>query len=73
MTGTITGTSSGITVNPAAASQLVITTGPAGATAGSAFATQPVVELRDAYGNLATGDTSTITATINTKAGAINP
>src|SRR5262249_51080615 len=53
--------SSAITVTPAAPSQLVIQTQPsATATAGQPFATQPVVYEEDAYGNLETGDNSTV-------------
>ncbi len=39
------------TVNPALAAQVVFTTQPAGAVAGSAFTTQPVVTIQDLYGN----------------------
>ena len=50
-----------ITVSPAAASQLVIHTQPsATATAGQALATQPVIDEEDPYGNLETGDDSTV-------------
>jgi hypothetical protein len=53
-------TSNNIMVSPAAASQLVIATQPSPtATAGVAFATQPVVDIEDQYGNLETGDNST--------------
>jgi hypothetical protein len=60
----ITGTSNSVLVNPAAASQVVITQQPSPtATAGVAFATQPVVKLEDQYGNVETGDmTHTVTA-----------
>jgi hypothetical protein len=62
--GTFTATSADIAVRPAAASQLVITQQPsATATAGVAFATQPVVAEEDQYGNVLTGDsTHTVTA-----------
>ena len=55
-------------VSPAAASQLVITQQPsATATAGVAFATQPVVEEEDAFGNVITSDsTHTVTAARST-------
>ena len=54
-------TTNAITVTPLAASQLVITTQPsATATAGQPFATQPVVYEADQYGNLETGDNSTV-------------
>src|SRR5262249_28629162 len=53
-------TSSSVLISPAAASQLIINTQPSPtATAGVAFATQPVVYIEDAFGNLITGDNST--------------
>jgi hypothetical protein len=53
-------TSSNVVISPAAASQLVINTQPSPtATAGVAFATQPLVYIEDAYGNLITGDNTT--------------
>jgi hypothetical protein len=63
-----------VTVNPAAASKLVIQTQPsATATAGLAFATQPVILEEDQYGNLETGDNSTlITAVVNNGTGPIH-
>ena len=58
-------TSSSIIVTAATASQLVILTQPSStATAGVAFATQPIVAEEDAFGNIITSDsTHTITAT----------
>ncbi|MFI5456107.1 MAG: Calx-beta domain-containing protein [Isosphaerales bacterium] len=54
-------TTSGITVIPAVASQLLIRTQPSStATAGQAFGTQPVVVEEDRYGNIETTDNSTI-------------
>ena len=54
-------TSANIVVSPAAASKLVIQTQPsASATAGQAFATQPVIYEEDQYGNLEMGDNSTV-------------
>jgi predicted outer membrane repeat protein len=52
------------TVDPGAASQLVIVTQPSStATAGVAFASQPVVKEEDSFGNVITSDnTHTITA-----------
>ena len=63
-TPTINGTSSTITVTPAAANQLVVATQPsATATAGVAFVQQPVVKLEDQYGNVVASDsTHTVTA-----------
>lgn len=54
VSATVTGTQSGITVTPATAVQLVFTTQPGSATAGSAFGSQPVVRTRDLYGNNST-------------------
>ena len=62
--GTITGTSASFTVGSATASQISFTTQPAGATAGFAFTTEPVVTARDAYGNTATGYAKTVTLSI---------
>jgi hypothetical protein len=61
---TFTASQTGIMVTPNTAAALVITTQPsATATAGVAFAAQPVVALQDAYGNVETGDSSsTVTA-----------
>ena len=55
--------SSSIKISPAGASQLVVTQQPSStATAGQAFATQPVVKEEDLYGNVITSDsTSTVT------------
>ena len=71
ITTTITGTQNGISVTAAAASQLALSTQPAGATAGAAFTTQPVVTVQDAYGNTVTGDSSNVTATLNTGSGSL--
>ncbi len=62
--GLTAGPSTNITVNPAAASKLVITQEPsATATAGQVFSTEPVVEEEDQYGNVITTDsTDTVTA-----------
>ena len=51
------------TVNPAAAARLVIQTQPSTkAEAGVAFAPQPVIDEEDQYGNIETGDNSTVVA-----------
>ncbi|MBP7008791.1 MAG: hypothetical protein KBC66_03150 [Kiritimatiellae bacterium] len=51
-------------INPAAANKLVIATEPSNvATAGVAFAQQPVIWITDAYGNLRTNDTLEVRAT----------
>src|SRR5262249_37710403 len=64
--GAFTATSSDIVVSPAVsgANQLVITLQPSPtATAGVAFAVQPVVKLEDAFGNVITSE-STHTVTV---------
>ncbi|MDB6026152.1 MAG: hypothetical protein JWM68_2375, partial [Verrucomicrobiales bacterium] len=54
-------TSAFFAVNPQVAAQLAITTQPStNATAGAVFAQQPVVEVRDALGNLITSDNTTV-------------
>ena len=65
--------SSPLVVSPAAASQLVIHTQPASTeTAGQAFTVQPVVYEEDQFGNLETGDNSTlITATLASGTGSL--
>ncbi len=70
--GALTAVNSGsFTVSPAAASQLVLSSQPAGATAGAPFTTQPLVTVQDAFGNTVTGDSSSVTATINTGSGTL--
>ena len=72
---TITATSEGksggaaITVAFGVANQLVLTTGAAGAMNGMAFKTQPVVAVRDAYGNTLPTDNTTV-VTMTTGGGA---
>jgi type II secretory pathway pseudopilin PulG len=64
------GPSSPFNVTPGPATQLAFTTTPPnGSSAGSVFATQPVVTLEDAGGNTATSNTSTITLAIGTNPG----
>jgi hypothetical protein len=53
-----------VTVTVGIPTQLAVRTQPVGGTVGSALATQPVVEIRDAGGNLVTSSTASITATI---------
>jgi streptogramin lyase len=67
------GITSAITVTSAVPSQLVIHTQPsATATAGKPFATQPLIYEADQYGNLETGDNSTvITAALASGAGPL--
>src|SRR5439155_12864106 len=54
-------TSSVVALSPAAAAMLTIKSQPsASATAGVAFAQQPVLRIEDAFGNLVTSDSSTL-------------
>jgi len=71
--GLSSATSTNIVVSPAAASKLMIQTQPsASATAGQAFNSQPVIYEEDQYGNLETGDNSTmVTATLSSGAGPL--
>src|SRR5206468_826019 len=66
-------TSSSIAVSPAAGSRLTIATQPsATATAGAAFAQQPVIRIEDSLGNLISSDNSTVvTASRVTGTGAL--
>ena len=66
-------TTSAITVTPATASQLVVgMPPPATATAGQPFEAQPVIDEEDQYGNLETGDNSTVvTATLESGIGPL--
>src|SRR5262249_6535167 len=58
--------------NVGGASKLVFTTQPAGAIAGNPIATEPVVQVEDAYGNLESGDNqSSISLTLTTGSGVV--
>src|SRR5262249_11559413 len=61
-----------VLVNPAAGTQLVIGPQPSAiAAAGVAFSEQPVIEIQDQFGNLCTGDNSTVvTASRNPGSGS---
>ena len=70
--GSFTAASSSVTVSPTTATMLGFTTNPGGATAGAAFATQPVVKSEDAYGNPSTvglAASDVVTIAINTGSG----
>ena len=66
-------TSSSIVISPAAASKLTVNTQPSPtATAGVAFATQPVIYIEDQYGNLVTGDNTTqVSVSLNSGTGPL--
>jgi hypothetical protein len=60
-----------VTVTPGAATQLGIRTQPLGAAIGAPLATQPVIEIRDAAGNVVTSSTATVTASIANGGGTL--
>ncbi len=66
----LTVNSSSFTVAAGSPTQLAITTQPSGAVSGVNFTTQPVVQIRDAGGNL-TSSTANVTATIATGTGTL--
>jgi len=68
--GTRTVDSAAFNVTAGPASQLLFTTQPAGAVAGAAFTTQPVITAYDAGGNVATGYLGTIVLSIVRGTGA---
>ena len=70
--GSATSSTAIMTVNPGTASKLIFSTQPSGAVAGTAFTTQPIVVVQDAYGNTATSLSSPITLTIKTGTGTLS-
>jgi trimeric autotransporter adhesin len=66
---TATGASATAQVSYGPATQLVFTTQPAGATAGAAFSTQPVVTAQDALGNTVLNYTGTVALSIRSGTG----
>jgi trimeric autotransporter adhesin len=68
----LTGTSSSFDVAVGSPAQLVFTTQPSGAVAGSAFTGQPVVTIEDAGGNTVTTDDNAITLAILVGSGTLS-
>ena len=66
-----TADSSSFTVSPAAASQVVFNQQPTNVTAGVAISPSITVDVEDQFGNVVTGDSSSVTLTINTGPGSI--
>ena len=65
-------TSTGIAVSVGGAARMAFTTQPsATATGGTDFVAQPVVTVQDAGGNTVTTDTSSVTLSLSTPAGAV--
>jgi hypothetical protein len=70
-TPTLIGLQTGIVVNPAATSQLVVTVPPTNVTAGTAF--NVTVTAYDAFGNTATGYAGTVHFTSNDRQASLPP
>lgn len=69
--GLTTATSSSFDILPAAATQLAFTTQPGGGVSNTVWAQQPVVQIRDAAGNIMTTATDPVTIVVNTGTGTI--
>lgn len=70
--GTVTSPTVAVTVTPGAPTQISVKTQPAGAQVAVPFTTQPVVELRDAAGNVATTSSLAVTASIGSGSGTLS-
>ncbi|HTX98889.1 MAG TPA: invasin domain 3-containing protein [Bacteroidota bacterium] len=60
-----------LTVGPATPDTLVFVANPSNAKAGATFATPPIVEVRDRFGNVVTGYALNVTVALTTPGGAI--
>lgn len=69
--GSISSSGLTLTVTAGAASQLGIRTQPSGAASGAVLTTQPVVEIRDAAGNLVTASAAAVTVALGSGGGAL--
>ncbi len=77
-TYTLTATASGLTaavsaslsITPGPATRLAFTTNGSSSTSGTAFATQPVVTIQDAGGNVVAGSSTAVSLALTTPAGA---
>ncbi|MBI2917725.1 MAG: hypothetical protein HYY01_06990 [Chloroflexi bacterium] len=65
-------TTSAFNVTAGAATNVVVTTSPAGAVAGAAFNTQPVVTVQDAGGNTVTTSSASIVLTLTSGTGTLS-
>ena len=71
--GSLTGdTSSSFTISPASAAKVVFIQQPTSTTAGSTISPAVTVDVEDTYGNLVTGDTSSVTLSVNSGSGSLN-
>jgi len=65
-------TSSSFTISPAAAAKVVYAQQPTSATAGSTISPAVTVDVEDQYGNLVTGDSSSVTLSVHSGPGSLN-
>ncbi|MGQ0766510.1 MAG: hypothetical protein ACT4OZ_12685 [Gemmatimonadota bacterium] len=69
--GAAVSTGLAVTVSPGSPARLAMRTQPAGATVALPLATQPVVEIRDAAGNLVVSSTLTVNVALESGGGAL--
>lgn len=69
--GSVSSAGVSVTVSAGPATQLAVVAQPAGAASGTAFATQPSAEVRDAAGNLIASSTAAVTVAIASGGGTL--
>ncbi len=69
--GSVTSAPLSVTTTPGTPTRLALRTQPAGAAVGAPFATQPIVEVRDAAGNVVTSSAAAVTVALGTGGGAL--
>lgn len=67
----LTQNSGSFVVQPGAGVDLIFTAQPSGGTAGLAWTMQPRLEIRDAYGNVATGESAVVDLALTTGSGTL--
>src|SRR5208337_4150743 len=71
--GSLTGATSGsFTISPAAAAKVVYAQQPTSTTAGSTISPAVTLDVEDQYGNLVTGDASSVTLSVHSGSGSLN-
>jgi len=63
--GSLTTATQSITPTFGLATQAILVTQAAGSVSGSAFTTQPVIQIKDAFGNIITNSTASVTMTVS--------
>jgi uncharacterized protein YxjI len=63
--GSLTTATQSITPTFGTATQATLTTNAAGSVSGSAFTTQPVIQIKDAFGNIITNSSASVTMTVS--------